>query len=92
MRALHQNMILLGAFIVSAASDQILRLVVAEDSQAFTDPAAAGNNFGLQGEYTGGSTNSDGTPQKLGVQAIALGDRKYQVVRYTGRLPGAGWD
>lgn len=43
----------------------------------------AGPDFKVQGEYA-----ADGH----GVQVIALGEGQFRAVRYTGGLPGAGWD
>ncbi|WP_437227002.1 3-keto-disaccharide hydrolase [Planctomicrobium sp. SH661] len=40
-------------------------------------------DFELQGEYAGDHS---------GVQVIALGGHKFQVVKFQGGLPGAGWD
>jgi len=58
----------------------------AEDPQkgyATPEGAAADPDFALQGEYVG---------PELGVQVVALGQGKFQVVTYRGGLPGAGWN
>ena len=52
----------------------------------FTDPAATDDDFAFQGEYTGETAAGP-----VGVQVVALGDGKLDVVAYRGGLPGAGW-
>jgi hypothetical protein len=58
--------------------------------EAFTDPAKAGPDFAVQGEYVG-TFEMEGTPIKWGGQIIALGDGKFRAVGYPGGLPGDGW-
>lgn len=48
----------------------------------FTDPAKAGPDYVVQGEYKN---------DKFGAQVIALGGGKFELVLYTGSLPGEGW-
>lgn len=57
----------------------------------FTDPSKAGEDYKIQGEYLGDVQTEDGI-QTIGVQVIALGKGKFNVVGYTGGLPGAGWN
>ncbi len=52
----------------------------AEKSDTFTDAAAAGPDFAIQGEYTGKGSAA---------QVVALGDGKFRIVGWTPGLPGA---
>jgi hypothetical protein len=54
----------------------------------YTDPANAGPDFALQGEY---ATSAD-AKQKYGADVVALGDERFQVVLLAGGLPGDGYD
>ncbi len=67
-------------------------VAVASDShgKAFTDPAKAGPDFKVQGEYLGEVNGS-----VYGVQAVAQGDGRFEVVVFPQGLPGADaimWD
>lgn len=74
---------LIPALILSAAPCLPLH---AADSPAVTDPAQAGADYAVQGEYTG---MLDG--KKTGVQVVAQDGGKFAVVLYPGGLPGDGW-
>lgn len=63
----------------------------AGEGRVFTDPAQAGIEYELQGEYVGDVSTNVG-PQRFGVQIVALGGGKFRGVGYRGGLPGAGWD
>jgi hypothetical protein len=54
---------------------------------AFTDPAEAGVEYQIQGEYAA-EIEQDGVRQRVGVQIIALGDGKFRAVGFKGGLPG----
>lgn len=57
----------------------------------FTDRSQVDEDFAVQGEYVG-SVPYEGQELTVGVQAIARGDGRFDVVAYPGGLPGAGWD
>ena len=59
-----------------------------QDGPTFTDPASAGPDFKIQGEYVGVVGEGD----TWGAQIIALGDGKFRCVGFLGGLPGDGYD
>ncbi len=61
-----------------------------QGAAVFTDPASAGPDFALQGEYQGTVGVKEGT-KLFGAQVIALGKGEFRIVGYHGGLPGAGW-
>jgi hypothetical protein len=62
-------------------------MFAAAQGPTYADPEDVDEDFVFQGEYVGG----DGE-QKTGAHVIALGEGLFDVVVYTGGLPGAGWD
>lgn len=58
-----------------------------DKDQTITDPKDAGPDYAVQGEYTGKLGNDE-----AGAQVVALGGGKFDLVLYTGGLPGAGWE
>src|SRR6478736_1032405 len=63
-----------------------------EKPAAITDVAEAGSDYWLQGEYAGWLHGSPSGSGPVGLQVVALGDGKFDAVRYRGGLPGNGWD
>ena len=61
-------------------------------AEAFTDPAKAGPDYGVQGEYQGKLGEGDQALRPSAAQIIALGDGKFHGVFYFGGLPGDGWN
>ncbi len=75
------------AFPVAAA---ITACAAPTGNPVFTDPAAADDDFAIQGEYAGLVRHEAGETE-FGVQVVALGEGKFSAVAYPGGLPGAGW-
>jgi hypothetical protein len=73
-----------------SAFGALLSCARAAEQEAFTDPAKAGPDYAVQGEYAG-NLQWNGAPTKIGAQVIALGDGKFDAVLYSGGLPGDGW-
>ncbi len=64
--------------------------VASAANPAYTDVAKTDDDFAFQGEYVG-EVPVDGSPLRIGVHVVALGDGTYDVVAYPGGLPGDGW-
>jgi hypothetical protein len=63
----------------------------ADRHTAYMDPAEAGPDFEVQGEYIGEIQTDEGKVA-WGAQIVSRGDGKFVGVGYRGGLPGAGWD
>jgi hypothetical protein len=59
--------------------------------KAILDPAKAGPDFAIQGEYAG-ELERQGARTVHATQIIALGGGKFHAVGYVGGFPGEGWD
>ena len=57
---------------------------------AFSDPAKAGPDFAVQGEYVG-KMKISGEEKPVGVQVMALGKGEFEATLFHGGLPGDGW-
>lgn len=54
-------------------------------AKSHLDPAGAGPDYEIQGEYVS-------TKPAFGAQIVALGEGEFEAVLYRGGLPGEGWD
>ena len=90
-RVLRARRLLLSALVfafVWTTSGNRFSTGLASELPSFTDPAEAGPDFQVQGEYAG----NVGSGFPIGIQVIALGNHEFQGVVFAGGLPGAGWD
>ena len=62
-----------------------------KNQQVFTDPALAGEDFRIQGEYSG-IISGGFRRRRIGMQVVAQGDGKFKVVVFQGGLPADGFD
>ncbi len=69
----------------------ISRFACGHGEPAFTDPAKAGPDYDVQGEYQGELHPGAAEAQKVGIQVVALGDHQFDATIYFGGLPGDGW-
>ena len=74
--------------IVAACAVAAQRSTVAANP-VITDPARTDADYAVQGEYLGDVTGA-GEAHRFGVQVIAGGEGRFDVVAYPGGLPGAG--
>jgi len=83
-----------GARLASVGSISLGMLLLATCApaahDAVTDPAQAGPDFAVQGEYRGQWDAGEGL-RDAGAQVITLGNVTFQRVLYAGGLPGDGW-
>jgi 3-keto-disaccharide hydrolase len=78
---------LAGVLVVSLLAGNV-QAQKKKPGDVYTDPAQAGPDFKVQGEYVGDVSGKG----KLGAQVVALGAGKFDVYLLAGGLPGAGWD
>ena len=64
--------------------------LLAAKGPAYIDPKKVDDDYAYQGEYTG--TIQADQEIKVGVQVIALGQKKFRGVVFMGGLPGDGWN
>lgn len=64
-----------------------------DEGPVYTRREAVDDDFAFQGEYHGWqrSQASSRSSESIALQVIALGDGKFQVVKFYRGLPGAGW-
>jgi hypothetical protein len=80
--------LLVPSALVLATACVFIASPAAGQGDTFTDPAQAGPDFAVQGEY---ATGKDSGGEKHAAQVIALGGGKFELVHYFGGLPGDGW-
>jgi len=81
---------LLRALIATFVACSIAAPLHAAEGDPRTDPAKAGPDYAVQGEYQGQLKLQD-QEVKIGAQIIAQGDGKFHGVFLFGGLPGDGW-
>jgi hypothetical protein len=83
MLYLRETMVVVAAMALAAGAAAQASKV----KTAFLNPADAGPDFVVQGEYVGEVGDA-----KYGAQVVARGDGKFEAWLLRGGLPGAGWD
>lgn len=78
--ALCLAVLLVGGFAAASEENQ--------EEQTFTDPAKAGPDYQVQGEYV----QAEKGGENHAAQVIALGGGKFTLVHTTGGLPGEDWE
>ena len=78
------------ALLTSVLSLILVAGMTAQDKVVITDPAKINDDYRFQGEYLG-DFKKDGTPTKIGIQVIAMGNGTFQFRIHADGLPGAGW-
>jgi len=79
LRATLRSLLVAACLLIAGNQQALPADLVAETPEA----AAADPDFALQGEYEA---------ERLGVQVVAQGEGEFVIVRFTGGLPGAGWN
>ena len=85
MRAKHLN--IMKKLILFASIVASFYVTAAGKGEAVLDPAKAGPDFKVQGEYLGETAEGD----RVGLNIVALGDGKFKAIGFEGGLPGDGW-
>jgi len=78
---------LMMLFVVFVGWNPAIAAESSNKSLVTTEIADAGADFAVQGEYLGESK----TQETYGAQVVALSEGKFDLVLFTGGLPGEGW-
>ncbi len=84
---------MVGRLLLTAVVGVCASRGVALGIETITDPAKAGPDFAIQGEYQGElKTPDQAETMKVVAQVISLANGKFHGVFYFGGLPGDGWE